>query len=290
MKKKLIVTHHSPDLDAIGAAWLLKTFDEQTYAQAEFDFVNPGDRLSQEKLEQLKLSQAEVTHVDTGLGKFDHHQPEKAQANLCASSLVYQHLCQVYPILKEDQALKELVSFINEIDHFQEIHWPEPSHLRYTLMLHELIRGKELVTAGNDLEQMRFSCECLDCAYLIIKQTIQANQIIEEKGIQFSITAGACVGFETSNEETIKQAQKQGYTLVIRKDPQKGHVRIKLRPDAHFTLQKLHQLIIAKDQEGSWFYHSGGKMLLNGSLKHRNQVPSPLSLKEVIELIKQAYP
>jgi hypothetical protein len=30
-------------------------------------------------------------------------------------------------------------------------------------------------------------------------------------------------------------------------------------------------------------------MLINGSRKHRNQLPSPLSLEEVIALVKKIY-
>ena len=289
MKNKLIVTHHSPDLDAIGATWLLKRFDSQNYESAKVTFVNPGERIQEDEAANLGFSLTQVTHVDTGLGKFDHHQPERASQELCAASLVYQHVCQVNPSLNDNKALKELVKFINEIDHFQEINWPDASHLRYTFIIHELIRGYELVDSQNDQAQLEFGEKCLDCAYQILKQTILANDLIENSGIQFHITAGACIALETSNEETLKQAQKQVYLLVLRKDPEKGHIRIKIRPDASFNLKPLYQAIKEIDESGSWFYHPGGKMLLNGSLKHRNQTPSALSLQDVIKLIKRIY-
>lgn len=289
MKKKLIVTHHSPDLDAIGAVWLLKRFDTQNYEDAQIEFVNPGERLEEKKAKDLGYSLDQVSHVDTGLGKFDHHQPVRAQEYVCATSLVYQHVVALNPPLKQDRALKELVQFVNEIDHFHEINWSDAGSLRYTFMIHELIRGYELVDSQNDQAQLEFGSQCLDCAYQILKQTIKANELIEKNAIQFSITAGACIAIETSNEETLKQAQKQGYLLVMRKDPDKGHIRIKVRPDASFTLKNLYQAIKKIDDSGSWFYHPGGKMLLNGSLKHRNQTPSPLSLQQVIKLVQQVY-
>jgi len=290
MSKKIIVTHHSPDLDAITASWLLQRFNDQVYQDAQFAFVNPGDRLSHQEITDLGAQPDEVTHVDTGLGKFDHHQPEKASDKKCAAMLVFDHLCQVFPTTKDDKALKELVSFVNEIDHFEEIYWPDASNLRYVFMIHELIRGYELVNSQDDQGQLEYGFRCLDYAYQNLKQTVQANQIIENDGIQFSITAGPCVALETSNEEAIKQAQKQGFLLVFRKDPQKGHIRIKIRPDANFSLKALYEAIKKVDPVGSWFYHSSGKMLLNGSLKHRNQVPSQLSIRDVIKLIKQTYP
>lgn len=287
--KKLVVTHYTPDLDASGAVWVLKRFDSQVYADAKFAFVNPGERITQQQAEDLGLSLHEVTHVDTGLGKFDHHQPERAQLNTCATKLVYQYVCKKHPALKEDKALQELVEFINEIDHFQEIHWPEAGHLRYAFMIHELIRGHELYNPQNDESQLYFSLNCLDYAYVSVRQVIQANQIIEEEGMQFNINEGACVAMLTTNDDTIKQAQKQGYLMAIRKDPIKDYVRIKVRPDAKFDLKKLYEVIREIDPNSTWYYHPNGKMLLNGSSKHRDQVASSLSLPEIIKLIKKTY-
>jgi len=97
------------------------------------------------------------------------------------------------------------------------------------------------------------------------------------------------LALETSNDDTIKLAQKSGYILVIRKDPQLGNIRIKARPDADLSLETLYQAIKKKDEVGNWYYHPGGKMLLNGSQKHRNQQPTPLSLQDVVGLVKHLY-
>lgn len=287
--KKLIVTHFTPDLDAAGAVWILKRFDSQKYADAKFAFVNPGERITQQQAEELGLSLHDVTHVDTGLGKFDHHQPDRAQLNTCAAKLAYQYVCQIHPSLKEDKALNELIEFINEVDHFQEIHWPEASNARYAFMIHELIRGHELSNPQNDEPLLNFALSCLDYAYSSVKQIIQADQLIQEEGIQFNINEGACVAVLTTNDDIIKQAQKQGYLMAIRKDPKKDYVRIKIRPDAKFDLKKLYKAIKKIDANSTWYYHPNGKMLLNGSNKHRDQVASSLSLNDIIELIKKNY-
>lgn len=288
-QRKLIVTHHSPDLDAIGAVWILTKFDAQTYADAKFAFVNPGERISQQQAEQLGSSLHQATHVDTGLGKFDHHQPDRAHQNTCAAKLVYEHVCQVHPDLKQDITLKKLVEFINDIDHFQEIHWPDAANERYVFMIHELIRGHELTDRNNDESQLHFGLQCLDYAFLALQQTIKANQIIEDKGINFQLGQTPCLALETANDDTIKQAQKLGYGLVIRKDPKQGHVRIKARPDSNFVLKPLYDKIKEIDDTGSWYYHPGGKMLLNGSISHRDQKPTPLTLKQIIKIVKQIY-
>lgn len=288
-KRKLIATHHSPDLDAIGAIWTLKRFNAQEYADAKITFVNPGERITKQQAAQLDATLHEVTHVDTGLGKFDHHQPERAVEKTSASKLTYQYVCQVHPDLKQDQALKRLIEFITDIDHFQEIHWPEADHLRYVMMIHELIRGHEMRPNHNDESQVYFGLECLDNAYYALGQTIRANQIIQEQGRNFSLGQISCLAIETANNDTIKQAQKQGYGLVVIKNPGQGDIRIKVRPDSDLILKSLYEKIKEVDDQGSWYYHPAGKMLLNGSQKKQDMKPSPLSLNKVIQLIKEVY-
>lgn len=285
----VIVTHHAPDLDAIGAVWLLKRFDAQHFADAKVTFVNPGDTLSESAAAELGFQPEQVTHVDTGLGEFDHHQPERGSQFICASSLVLDHVCSVHPDLREDLVLQTIVDFINEIDHFQEIYWPESGNIRYSFMLSELIRGMETVDPHNDDSQLHFGMTCLDNAYGIINNQLKARTLIEEKGETFTIKQGECLAIETSNDEVIKVGQKQGYPVVVRKDSQAGNVRIKARPDADLDLKQAYEEITKKDSVGTWYYHPSGKMLLNGSGKHRDQKPTPLTLPEVITILKDIY-
>jgi hypothetical protein len=287
MSRQLIVTHHAPDLDAIGATWFLRRFDPRNYADAKSAFVNPGDTIAVESARALGFEPHEVVHVDTGLGRFDHHQAENATGNLSATKLVYQHLLQQSEELENDQALKIMSDFITEIDHFEEIHWPEPESYRYTFMLHELIRGIESTRMHDDDSQMQFGLQCLDAAYAGLTQQVKAKEIIKEKGIEFDLGRSKCLALETRNDDTIKVAQKMGFDLVVRKDSNLGHIRIKVRPDSKLVLEPLYKAIKEIDEVGTWFYHGSGKMLINGSRKHQNQTPSPLKIDEVIELIKK---
>lgn len=287
--QKLIVTHHAPDLDAIAATWLLKTFDGQHYADAKIFFVNPGAAITAQETERLGFNQEDVTHVDTGLGEFDHHQAERSGQRICAASLVLNHLYQVHPELKQDTTLTELVKFVTSIDHFDEADWPDASDNRYCFMLHELIRGHECVALHDDDSQMHFGMQCLDYAYASLKQTIKAKEIIAVKGIVFNIKAGKCIAIETRNSDTVKQAQKLGFVLVIQKDPKKGGMNVKARPDSNIILEPLHQAVLTMDQVGSWFYHNSGKMLINSSRKHRDKKPTPLKLSEMVALVKEIY-
>jgi len=84
-----IVTHTSPDWDAIGATWLLKRF---LLPDAEIAFVNTGNP------DQVLLSTADAV-VDTGKIfdparlRFDHHQLAGASSNAtCATRQVWMEL------------------------------------------------------------------------------------------------------------------------------------------------------------------------------------------------------
>jgi hypothetical protein len=288
--RKLIVTHHAPDLDAITSIWLLKRFDGQRYASAKIAFVNPGDTISLEKAEkEFDCQLHEITHVDTGLGEFDHHQTEKAGINICAATLVFDYLKQVRPEIQEDRALVEMLKIVVDVDHFGEIYWPEAQETRFVFTLHELIHGHESIDPHDDDSQLHFGMSALDCAYAEMTNRLKAEEIISEKGIEFEIQEGKCLGLETQNDESIKLAQVKGYILAVRKDPEYGHLRIKVRPDAQLNLEKLYTAVKKIDPKATWFYHASGKMLLNGSIKHRNQIASSLSLKGIIHLIQKLY-
>jgi hypothetical protein len=286
MLRRLIVTHHSPDLDAVGAVWVLKRFDAQHYADSKVGFVNPGETIALEAAEELGCQLHEVTHVDTGLGEFDHHQPDRGKQYLSATLLVYKYVCKIHPDLEHDYALKSLVEFVTEVDQLGEVHWPQADHLRYNFMIHELVKGMEFIDPHNDDSQMHFGLQCLDVSYANAVQHLRAVEIVEKEGKSFELSVGKAIGFETSNDDVIKLAQKRGFILVIRKDPKLGNIRIKVRPDAKFDLKRVAEKISQLDKKGSWYYHPSGKMLINGSRKHRNQAPSPLSLNQTIEAIE----
>ncbi|NCN83076.1 MAG: hypothetical protein GW947_03855 [Candidatus Pacebacteria bacterium] len=288
-KRKTIVIHHAPDLDAIGGVWLFTRFAPQDYSDAKVLFVNPGETLTPTEIAKEQLDPQDIIHVDTGLGQFDHHTVEKSSRTICATSLVFEHLISKHLEIAQDPALRSLVAFITEIDHFGEIYWPEAENTRYAFMIHELIRGQELADQQSDERQMMFGLQCLDNAYNVLVQQHKASEILESEGQTFAIAAGKCLAISSKNDDVIKLAQKKGYTLVIRKDPAIGTVRIKARPDSSITLDKLHEAIIAQDTVGSWYYHPSGKMLINGSRKNTTQKPTPLSLESIVSLTKKLY-
>lgn len=277
---KLIVTHKNPDIDAIGAVWLLKRFAKEEFGEALVMFVPAGGTYQGKNVD----SDEEIVHVDTGEGKFDHHQKDE---EACASMLVYEHLVERHPELQQDEALERVVAQINDIDHFRSFFWPEPTHDRYFFFLEEILNGFKLGGHGDDEDLARLGLDCLDGVYTTAKIIVEAEKELT-KGQEFKTRFGKALGLLTSNDLALKLAQKKGYTVVVRKDPAAGNIRIKAAPIEGIDLTKAYEAIKAKDKKGTWYFHISKKMILNGSSKHPGQRPSPLTLDQVIEILKEA--
>lgn len=281
----LLVTHNAPDLDAIASIWLLTRFDAQHYAGSRVAFVNPGETISLEAAAELGYQLSDVTHVDTGGGEFDHHDQARASKDFCAASQVYHYLKKIHPEIKNDLALQEMINHFLDVDHFGEAFWPESDHPRYQFMLHQIISGMDKTEINDDSHQVELGARLLDFVYAGMKGFIEArNQLAE--GIVFPLKNGTAFATVSNNDEVLTAAQKAGHFLAIKKDEKTGHIRIKARPDALFDLKQIYEAILLKDNVGTWYYHPSGKMLLNGSRKSNNHQPSPLSLEEIVKIVK----
>lgn len=289
MTKRIIVTHHAPDLDAVTSCWLLKRFDASLYSQAKVLFANPGEKIDDEKIESLGVKKENVTYVDTGGGPFDHHDDVRAMQMVCGASLVYDYLCKKYPDLKKDLALKEIINHAIEVDHFCEVHWPESDNPRYIFMLAEIIRGGEFTYLNDDDSQLNFGLNCLDNVYASLKHFTKAEQILKNKGQLIKIGEKKILAVETRNDDVLRLGLKKGYDMVVRKDPQSGIVRMKINPKSDLKFKSLYEEIIKVDSLGFWFCHPNNKILINGSKKNRDQRPTPLTLNYIVKLIKKVY-
>lgn len=282
---RVLATHQNPDLDAIGACWLFMRFDRQHFSQVEYYFVNAGEEMSDETLAAKGLRRDQVVHVDTGLGPFDHHQPDNTLRD-SATLRVYNYLLTKYPDYANNEALKRVVMFINDTDHFGSCYWPEADNDRYLFMLEEILNGLRSVRHFSDYELLEFGMVCLDGVLAATKEFVAANEDLAHKTIEFETRWGKAIAIENQNDEVVKLAQKRGSALVVRKDSEKGHIRIKAIPDRGFDLTPIFEAIKKIDTVGTWYMHPSKTMLLNGSRKHAGQVPTSLSLKQVIDLIK----
>lgn len=272
---KTIVAHIGPDLDAITAIWLVKKYFPG-WEEAALAFVPAGKTLK----DMPPDDNPEVIHVDTGFGKFDHHQSD---ADTCASQLVYEEITKTRG---EDGALDRLTNIINEIDHFREVFFPEPTSDIWDVSIISAIDGWRLLYSEDPLKIVALGMDALDGIYKTFQNKIWAEKEIKEKAIMFETKWGKAFGIETTNDEVVHLGQKMGYSLVVRKDPTKGYLRIKALPKDEIDLTGLYGILSKSEPSATWFLHASKKMILNGSSKNPEMKPSTRPLAEIIETIK----
>ena len=298
---KIIVTHTSPDWDAIGSVWLIKKY-LAGWQEAEVRFVAAGERVESRKSKvessELKnpiekIGDDEVIHVDTGMGHLDHHQT--SDTKISAMSLTWDYIQQ--EIKKEGnkftpehiEAITRVVGIVVEIDHFREVFWKDPAADYHEFSLLGLMDGIKYERPDQDNFYVEFGITCFNAEVIEFENRIWAEKEIE-KGRQFITRFGKAIGFETINDTVLKLAQKMGYVVVVRKDPRKGYVRIKTLPDngskgADLTLA--YEQLKKIDPDATWFLHVSGKMLLNGTPKNPKMKPTKLGLDDIIKVLEK---
>ena len=274
---KIIVTHLSPDLDAIASVWLVKKF-LTGWEDAQIKLVPTGTTLDN----NLPDSNKDIIHVDTGLGKFDHHQTNEYTS---ATKLVYKYLINKDLIeSKEVKPLEKIVEYVNATDHFAEVFYFEPDSDRYDFMIRQLVDGLKVINR-EETKLIEIIFQLLDAVLIVFKNKVNAEEEIKN-GFVFRSYLGKSLAIETKNEETIKLALKKGFSLVIRRHPEAGFTRIKTLPDKKLNLKPVYEKILKIDKKGSWFFHISGHMLLNGSSGNPKLIPTSLSLNKIIEIVK----
>lgn len=300
---KIIVTHTAPDWDAIGSVWLIKKY-LAGWQDAKVEFVPAGERSP--RLRKLKevpyepivtVGEDELIHVDTGLLPLDHHQT--AEKTVCAASLTWDYIKNQFQqtgitmTAEHIQAVDRIVKVIVQIDHFREVFWDNPTADYHEFSLIGVLEGLKIAHPEDDDLYISFGIQCLDALIHEFENRIWAEKEIAEKGIRFTLKCGEGMAFETINDSVLKLAQKMGYLLVVRKDPRKGYVRIKVRPassekdDIDLTLayEKLSKI----DPNATWYLHVSKKMLLNGTPKNPNMIPTKLTLSQIVDVLRSLY-
>ena len=274
---KTIVTHLSPDLDAIASVWLIKKYLPD-WNDAQVKFVPSGTTLDN----QLADSDKNVIHVDTGLGKFDHHQTNDYTS---ATKLVYKYLIgRDYIEEKEIKPLEKIIEYVNSTDHFAEVFYSDPEADRYDFMIRQLVDGLKVINR-DEAKLMEIIFLLLESALIVFKNKVNAEEEINQ-GFVFKSYLGRSLALESKNEEAVKLALKKGFTLVIRRHPEVGFTRIKTIPEKKYSLRPIYEKILEVDKKGSWFFHISGHMLLNGSSGNPKLIPTTLSINKIIEIVK----
>lgn len=272
---KTIVTHIGPDCDAITSVWLVKMF-LPGWEEASYAFVPAGTTLGKLPPDD----NPEIIHVDTGFGKFDHHQTD---ADICAATLVYD---EIRKTSGADAALERLTHLVNDVDHFREVYYPNPTADFWDFGFVSMLDGWRLMYGDNPGKVVDMGLTALDGIYKSMQNKIWAEKEIRDHGVEFSTKWGKGMGVETPNDDVVRLAQKSGYMIAVRKDPKKGYLRIKSFPKPEIDLTPVYEKLKSEEPDATWFLHASKHMVLNGSSKNPDMRPTKKSLAQIIEAIK----
>src|SRR3989344_2663861 len=189
---KIIVTHSSPDLDAITSVWLIKRY-LSGWEDAVCQFVPAGDRLGGGQISRSDaieiINGDEVIHVDTGLGPLDHHQT--ADTNVCAASLtldfVKRTINNQQSTINKDkmEAIGRMVKVVVDVDHFKEVFWKDSTADYHEFSLVGILDGLKIQKPDQDQYYVDFTMQCLDAILHEFENRIWAEREIKEKGKKF---------------------------------------------------------------------------------------------------------
>lgn len=296
---KIVVTHDSPDLDAITSVWIIKKF-LPGWDNASVQFVPAGERINKNSplLETIEtIGQDKVIHVDTGMGPLDHHQTD--DQNVCAASRTWGFVRANNPEFlvnrtekakDKTEAVGRMVKVVVDIDHFKEVFWKDATADYHEFSFVNALDGFRLMRPNENQYYVVLGMEYLDAVLHEFENRIWAEKEIVENGRKFKTRFGEGIGFETINDSVIKLAQKMGYAVVARKDPRKGYVRIKAMPSfgkTNIDLTLAYEKLRKMDPAATWYLHVSKKMLLNGSVKNPKMRPTRLGLGDIIRVLER---
>src|ERR1035437_4898491 len=292
---RFVVVHTSPDMDAITSVWLIKKL-LTGWGDAQVKVVPGGERIGSPAKGQSfddaieKIGQDEYIQADTGMGPLDHHQTRSIK--VCATTLTFDFVKKDLithnpPINPEKlEALERMVNYILEVDHFQEIFRSDSLADYHDFSVVNILDGLKLQRLNSDQYYVDFISQFLNAILHDFENKIWAEKEIKEKGIEFETRWGKGLALESINDSVVKLAQLMGYVVVVRRDPRKGYLRIKAKPnksdtdkgvDLTLACEKLSKM----DPQATWFLHVSKKMLLNGSPKNPKMKPTKLPLNDI---------
>jgi hypothetical protein len=287
-------------MDAITSVWLLRKF-LPGWEEAQVKFVPAGERVGGEPKGQSfdyaieNIGRDEYIQVDTGMGPLDHHQTQSIE--VCATTrtldFIKKDLLAYKPPINPEklEALERMVKYVLQVDHFQEVFRKDSLADYHDFSVVNILDGLKLQRPNQDEYYVTFISQCLDALLHDFENKIWAEREIRQNGIEFQTKWGKGLAIESINDSVVKLAQLMGYVIVARRDPRKGYLRIKAKPNQSDTDKGVDLTLVSEklgkmDPTATWFLHVSKKMLLNGSPKNPKMKPTKLPLSDIIEVLK----
>lgn len=263
----VIVGHLAPDLDCLAAIWILVRFGKAE--QAELEFVPAGQTRNNLPAD----ADAQIVHVDTGGGRFDHHH--SADSTLSGAELVRRTLAP------SDEALQRLVDQVTRIDHAEASPGRQPIFFNIT----DLIAGYNALYPNRPHHVARAMLPNLDAWYEHEQRQLRLERAFTKR-VEFQTRWGLGIAMQSDDGGSSKLAYSHGAVLYAYRD-RKGYMGIAAQQRSSVDLEPIFQDLKRLDGDADWYLHPSRRLLLCGTPKAPPRTPSGLSLSELVGVLKK---
>lgn len=258
----VIVGHLAPDLDCLVAIWQLVRFGGAK--DARLAFVAAGATLDRQCVD----ADPSIVHVDTGGGRFDHHQ--HSDRTLSASELVRR------VVAPNDKVLRRLVDQVTRIDNAMAT-----GDIFFNIT--DLIGGYNMLYSNSPQHVVEAMLPNLDAWYEHEARELRRENAFATR-IEFDTPWGLGIAMESDDGASSRLAYRYGAVLYVYRDGN-GWMGIAAKARSSVDLESVYSDLRLIDTDADWYLHPGRRLLLCGTPKSPPRQPSALSLEELVSVI-----
>jgi hypothetical protein len=262
----IIVGHLAPDLDCLVAIWILVRMGGA--ADAELVFVPAGKTLEDEPVD----ADPHIVHVDTGGGRFDHHQ-RPANTSLCSAELVRRALAP------NDPALARMVDHVTRLDN-ATYRGKDTTFFN----INDLIAGYNELFPNRPHHVAQAMLPNFDAWYEHETRHLRLEHAFMQR-LEFPTRWGLGIAMQSEDGASSRLAFGHGAVLYVYRDG-RGYMGIAAQSRSNVDLQPVYSNLQRVDPVGDWYLHPNHRLLLCGTSKAPPRHLSQLSLDELVEVIR----
>ncbi len=259
----MIIGHLNPDIDCLCAIWILRRWHNLEHAALQF--VPSGQTFNGAPVD----SDLNIIHVDTGHGRFDHHQV--VDHTLSATELVRR------TVAPDDLVLRRIAQAVTRLDHALAEGGTAPN-------ICDLIGGFNALYPEAPTLVAQSMFVNFDAWYANEAKQMRLEQAFAER-IEFDTPWGFGIAMESDDGGSSRLAYSAGAVLYAYRDG-KGNMGIAARSRAQVDLTQVLRDLRRIDPQADWFLHASKRMLLCGTPKSPPRTPSQLSLQELVGVLR----
>jgi hypothetical protein len=215
-----------------------------------------------------------IVHVDTGGGRFDHHQ-RPHNGTLSAAELVRRALAP------NDPALARMVDHVTRLDNATHRGAP-PEQLFFNI--NDLIDGYNALFPNRPYHVAQAMLANFDAWYEHEARQLRLEQAFAAR-LEFQTRWGMGIAMQSSDGASSRLAYRHGAILYAYRDGQ-GYMGIAAQQRSPVDLHPVYVDLRHIDPHADWYLHPNGRLLLCGTPKAPPRQPSQLSLSDLVEVIR----